>query len=435
MLSALALSAALVTLPPAPVEYANRGYHEVLLQCPSSIWPGLAWGELQFLLGESGGDEVFLISARSPEPKAIVKDAHLRDVFAPDSSFEIFTFEGRKTIAVNFARGPVHRAFRVAVHELFHEVGQAPWQDRTVDIRGALYPLLSDPRYLRREAFESLLRAASAALAGNDAKADLGAARFWLEEWKKNFPEEVPMNTDSVEGTARYAELSAWLRLETGCGASAGEFASAFQRLAVPELTLSSSTSLEDEGYVVGAAAAFVLHALTPGWEGRMDGLKMTSDLAAGLAASVPQAGDETLRATYRREVAGQSVALKRVLDPEIARLQDKSLWRISVPASWQKSFEPSASYVLRDQTDLTLIELARHHRFAGEGGEIRLPAKAVVLQTARDECGGAFYFFLPPASVHGWDGEYSASFEGREFHFRGKTKTVNGATWVCPKE
>ncbi|HEY8280057.1 MAG TPA: hypothetical protein VIH99_10555 [Bdellovibrionota bacterium] len=421
---------------PEAALYSSHAYHDVLLSCPERIWPGLSWREQQFLFSDSRADSAWLVGRGSRDPVAIPKDRFLREFYSGGATFDIFRFQGRRTIAVNTEGLRKEEAFRLAVHELFHETGQAGWGQRTIDDRGALFPLLWEPRYLRRRAFDHFKSAFAAIQEKGNPLPALGAARYWLARWKKSFPEELPMETDSLEGTARYAELMAYLLTETGCGANDESFARAFRALAPGEFRLDPGHSLETEGTLLGSLASFLLNERLENWFARMDGFLMTSDLAVADIPPLAQPENQELIAAYRRDTEWRNERIRQLLAPELAKLENPAFVRVSVPASWQKgNLAHEASYVLRRQRDLTVLVLGRRHRFQGEQGEINLPGKTLALQTSHNECGGMFYFFLPKSAVERHGHEFSAQFQGRSLRFHGDAKSILGYTWLCPRE
>jgi len=416
--------------------YANRGFHEVLLRCPERVWPGIDWSDLQFLFSDPENKDAWLISKSSAVPEIVRKDQTIEDIFEPGFKVGFVDYRGQRTVAVNTSDLTAEGSFRLAVHQLFKETAQSQWEIQDYDDRGVLYPLLPEPRYLRRMGFESLKKAYLAIIEKRSPKNDLAAAAWWLQRWRKSYPEELPMRTDSLEGTALFTEQMSFLFTEAGCGVGGDSFYSAYLDYLEPEMRLYADDMLSYEGMSLGSLSSFVLSSLQPGWFTKMNGKVMPSDLVLEGIRPEPQADDRVLRDAYREIVAEQQKQAHHRINSSLDKEKDKDYVRVSIPARWQKGeLSIDLSYVLRYRLDTTLLIFDNANDFKGERGSIHIPGKSIVFQSRRNGCGSVFHFLMPVTAIT-QDGKH---FEGRNwwhrFSFDGIRKTVNGFTWLCPRE
>lgn len=439
LLAAPSPAAAALSDPHDAAVASTRAYHEVLLRCPSRIWPGLDWGDLQFLFSDSSSREAWLVGKGYKTPARIEKDETLADIFEPGFSLGFLDFRGLRTAAVSTEARDSDSAFRAAVNGHFRLGAQADWEDSALDDRGALYPLLAEPRYLRRMAADSLLAALDARHAGRDARAHLAAAAWWLARWKKNYPEELAMRTDTPDGTALYAEQMARLLFEAGCGARGEAFEEAFRLFVRPELSLSGQEGMPEEGAALGSISSFLLSELRPGWQREMNGRLVTSELVVKGIAPLAQPEDHSLRALYEAETGALQVRAARHLEPELALEADPSSVRVSVPNSWMKSqLNLEESFVLRARRRYAYFFLERSHEFGGDYGVAKLPGHAVLHQ-GPNPCGGnGLYFLVPATSVtaeppRGLSRVFRGTHGRTSFRLRGVSKNLHGFTWLCP--
>jgi hypothetical protein len=422
--------------PVSAAEYGQRAYRDVLLRCPERIWPGIDWREIQFLFSDPNTRRGWLVSAGSQKPEVILKDQTIEDIFEDGFTSGFLDFRGLRTLAVNTAKLSDERAFRLAVRTAFRELGQAEWDIPEIDDRGALYPLLAEPRLLRRMAFESLKQAYNALAQKRDPKPFLAAAAFWQQRWQKKFPEEQAMLTDAVEGTALYTEQMAALLVRTGCGAEGATFQAAFQKFVLPELALAPGAQTVKEGAVIGSLSSFLLTALQPNWRARMNGRALPPSLLLQGVAPVWHAENPELRDAYRMVIDIQQHYASRRLTPVLDREKDPYFVRVSIPALWQRggiSLEPS--YVLRDRRDTALLIFEKMHDFVSEKGSVHVPSHSLVFQTQRNACGGVFHILVPSFNVTRTNRRFSGAHAWYRFSFEGTRKVVNGFVWICPSE
>ncbi len=416
--------------------YSSRAFHSVLLRCPERVWPGMSWQDLQFLFSDPENKYAWLVSSASPTPEVVRKDQTLEDIFEPGFKHGFLDFRGLRTVAVNIEGLTEVQSFRLAVHQLFKEIAQSDWENPEYDDRGTLYPLLPEPRYLRRMAFESLRKAYLAISRKQNPSGHLSAAAWWNQRWRKAYPEELPMRTDSLEGTALYAEQMAYLFAESGCHLRGKGFFEAFLKHLEPELHLYSENQLPLEGMELGSLSSFLLTSLSPGWHSKMNGRVMPSDLVLEGVRPVAQPEDLNLRDTYKTIVGGQQKQAYKKLSFTLKKEKNNSYVRVSIPALWQKgSLGVDLSYVLRARLDATLLIFEEKHDFSGETGLIRIPSQAVVFQTDRNDCGGVFHFLMPSHSITQNGNRFTGVRWRHRFDFEGTRKTSGGFTWICPRE
>lgn len=436
LLLALVLSPGVNARVTENAAYSHRAFQKVLLGCPERVWPGLDWRELQFLFSEASHRNAWLISADGSAPEEIRKDQTIEDIFEPDFKFGFLDFRGRRTIAVNTENLSPQRSFRLAVHEFFKQVGQKNWHNPEYDDRGTLYPLLAEPRYFRRMAFDSLKSAYSEVAARRDPKAHLSAAAYWLRRWQKKYPEELPMQTDSMEGTALYVEQMAFIHAEAGCGVRGERFFTAYFDYLNEEMEISARARLVEEGLPMGAIASFLLTATQGAWFGKMNGTLMPADLVLRGVPVVRQGPNESILADYNYEVGRQQNRAQRRLRSYLGRENEAKYVRVSIPHNWQKGGLPvEEAYVLRERLGTTLLVLNENARFNEDHGSIHLPEHSVLAQSHDNPCGGLYHFLIPRGSITQKGTRFVASHGERSFSLTGGKKTLRGFTWICPRE
>lgn len=424
---------------PDLAESSSRSFHRVLLQCPERIWPGFDWADLQILLSDSSSRDAWLVGKAYPRPSHFLKDPTITDIFQPGFSLGFLEFRGLHTVAVNTDYRDSGASFRAAVNALFRDGIQSQWENPAFDDRGLLYPLLPEPRYLRRMLFNSLLAALDAHSSRKDPVPHLRGAAFWLRRWKKKYPEELAFRTEAANGIALYAEQSARLLSEAGCGARGEALGEAFRLFVRPELSLDTSATLSGEGAELGSLASFLLSRMRPGWQGEMNGSLMPVDLLLQDQDPVLQASDPLLLDEYRIAVAEQQRKAARRLEPVLSRDRDPAYTRVSVPATWIRSeLGVEESYVLRSEKERAFFFLARGKDFSGEYGKIRMPSR-IALHQGPNPCGGnGLYFLMPSGSISseqpiGNSRIFKGSYWGQSFRLRGTAVSFRGHSWVCP--
>ncbi|MDX2004793.1 MAG: hypothetical protein SFU83_05895 [Meiothermus sp.] len=233
------------------------------------IWPGTPFGEMYLLL--TNGRDYWVISSGGLEKRPYL-EAPERIRVGLDSAFAAATYRGHPAIAIRqvdvLPNGAVPSVFGFATHEAFHLHVQTGWPVRPSGGNGqrALdYPINATPRLYRRLIFEGLL----AGLRGEG----LGAARYWLERWKREFPAEAQRIrfADTVEGTAEYAETLAYVYAALGPNPSPEEVRR--ETLEYVRTTLDRRdrfAALDSESYPLGALAGLLLDALRPEWKGAL---------------------------------------------------------------------------------------------------------------------------------------------------------------------
>jgi len=432
----LFFSIAQASLLSESAHHSNRAYQDVLLRCSERIWPGIDWRELQLLYSDPESKNAWLISASSPKPELIVKDQTIEDIFEKGFRHGFLEFRGLRTLAVNISGVSPSNAFRVAVRASFVEIGQRDWENPMFDNRGSFYPLLPEPRYYRRMALESFKKAFAAISQNRDPKPFFSNSVYWQRKWKLRYPEELPMRTDSVDGTALYVEQMAHLFNQIGCASSDAEVIAAYQKYILPELTLTPNDAQASEGKVLGAISSFLLNLTQPDWFAKMNGRLMPTDLLVEGLRSEWQAQNLGLREQYTTRIESLQTSARRRLNPTLEKERDPFYIRISIPASWQKgglSLQPG--FVLRNRRDTALMIFDENHDFMSERGRIHIPSQSLVFQTRRNGCGGVFHFLMPFYSVSKVKSRFSGNHWWHRFNLEGKRKTVNGLAWICPRE
>ena len=429
--------------PPAGVLDAQKGFQEVLLGCPDRIWRGIDWSQTQMLLVSSQANQSWLIAPGAAAPELVPLAG-----FPPavtHAAFFFFDFRGKTTITVNLdlpwiAGGQVS-PFDLAVHELFHHVGQKDWRHEVAP-RGTLVPLEARPRYLRAMLLRELQRAgqgAAATVAGQDQADARAAAAFWYRAWKAEFPAEYAARSDGYEGTARYVELRARQFLKLGCAATDSEIAADTAEWA-RGLGLDPRSGLDAEGYDAGALAGAILDVNGISWQDEAKTGRTAIDILDANESLVPaRADDSALLARDTQLLAEQNARIDLWRLPLEAKLADPAYVRLNVPSAWiQGSFAPMGFFIPRAAPDTTYIPWALRQVFSDltDGTiDVRAASVAVSERAGLSPCGeSAWVMLVARDQIH----EDRGTFRGRdgdtEFVVKGRmVKSDDGFAYLCP--
>ena len=174
---------------------------------------------------------------------------------------------GRQTLTINLENDYIRAVSvgaRLAAHEFFHFSAQTDWNFSNE--RATPYPKESKPRLYRKMIYKALAAYwQSVGTEGeNQAKQQLGYARYWYDRWLNEYPNELKRSQDIVEGTAMYVDFMAGAMGSLKAKAMAineenlQKFLQNVGHLFAPYME-SESVSLDQEAYGLGALAVTML--------------------------------------------------------------------------------------------------------------------------------------------------------------------------------
>lgn len=299
------------------------------------VWPGSGFAGMYLLL--TNGSDYWVIHAGGLEKRPYA-EAPERIRVGLDSAFAAVSYQGHPAIAIRqvdvLPNGAVPSVFGFATHEAFHLYVQPTWPIRPSSRNGqrALdYPLNPTPRLYRRLIFEGML----ASLNGGEG---LGAARYWLERWKREFPAEAERIrfADTVEGTAEYVETLAYVYATLGPNPTAEEV----RRETLEQVRGSLDrrdrfAALDSESYPLGALAGLLLDTLRPDWKATLAGEpRPPAELLLGGVEEVQQTLPQShwilalIALTQRRYAA--------VLEPFLTAWRDPNRVLVALPYAFK---------------------------------------------------------------------------------------------------
>jgi hypothetical protein len=422
-----------VSVAAAPNEWAMdaaRGYHEVLLKCPERIWPGMDWSKTQFLFASHDSKQAWLISAANPLPE-LLSASEVPDI-AYVAAFTFVNFRGLETVTIALDRYrdiESSTPFDLAVHEMFHHVGQKGWASAGGG-RGTLVPLDFEPRYLRAE----MAKALKAAYRDSS---QLRSAANWYEEWSRRYPHEVKSTTDGYEGTARYVDaISRILRKKT-CLATDAEIQAEVVSLLDGFLPF-SGMELDSEGYGMGALAGFLMDQLGMEWKsGAALGRTPVTQLLEGKATNSPVV-DPLLKKEFQETFGQVNQEIDQWRLPFELNLQNKNFVRIAVTSDWIRgSFSPKGFFIPKDDPIALYTPFNGEHQFQVASGDWISVADSAVgyRRNELNECeSSAWYFLVPRSEIQEDRSKFTAKNQEITFEVNGTLREgKDGFVYLCP--
>lgn len=401
----------------SPASAAKHGYQDVLLKCGQRIWPGIDWSKTEIKLYKRSG----------PAPKL--------PPGALDGSFSIYERKGKTIIAIDqdaYSADGDDMPFAIAVHELFHMLGQNFWTMKQ-ESRAEMIPLLPQPRLQRSMLFENL----QAIALGDDEGLD--QASFWYDQWKATAPEEALANVDNREGTAYYVEVSARALLQLGCDASEMTLQD-WKNAWILEQSSENVKGLDAEGYYLGAISGFLLDRGGSSWKDRMATGISPVEVLLETGKRIFADADPTLRQRVDGDVARANQEIESWTKPFETDLASFKFVRLVLPDTWGGQFRNYYGFLsprLRPELDYAIF--AENQKFnrdaqASDWIHMNLATMAVKDTGAQTPCGYDGVQIPVPASAVTWEkGRLTGSTDSLEFQFHGTEQLKDGLTYLCP--
>lgn len=233
-------------------------------------------------------------------------------------------------------QNPVPLLFNIATHEAFHcYVQQGKWRKEMVDkdSRATPYPIESAPRFYRN----SIIRSLYSALQDNPK--GLGQARYWFDQWKKQYPDEAERirQIDVKEGSARYIETAAEI-IAKGKEFNTSEFRLALHQKFRDEENIISTTA-DTESYLIGAMAGFILDRKKTPWQALVTQGTPPLDILIRDVKPIIQQADSNLKHAVEREITKENKTSAAAIE------SFSQAWHYPAAIKFFISFERSGSY------------------------------------------------------------------------------------------
>lgn len=410
------------------VQFASSVWQNTLIKCPEKIWPGLDWSNTGMLLvSRELKRAAFITAAKNPET--------LRITSVPKDSvsvedFKIISFRGKTVAVINYDKqvsADVSSPSVLAVHELFHKIGQVGWK-LTATRRGDLFPFLAQPRIDRGMVMFEMQKYSE-----GDGFA-LPRAAYWYSKWKADAPDEISFATDTREGTARYVEIIAIEYARAGCEGNIEPFTLAEIRSLAPN----DLHGLDGEGYALGSTAGFLLDKLKPDWKATVKfGPSPLELLFNGVQLqSGPEDFDLHLSISDRMDQANNEVG--QIVKPVEDWLMDPDIFRVVIPETWSPdNVGLMATLIPRQAPNRSYLLFPYGQEFhSGKGGWMILTntTAGVLRPDEPAPCPRRGVEFLVPKTKISTQGtRYSAHTAYLDFDFVAQPVARGGLFYLCP--
>lgn len=413
-------------------------------KCTERIWPGYTWAGQSFLSYNKKSEKQVAYSVDTNEVFRIsLKDLENSDsVQAPYSKF---VSKGQQWISVNedFNRWVPgeQMTFALGAHETFHFVGQKPWVYRSGGSRGTPIPLQWQPRYYRA-LLQDNLKKAFLTKQSTELENYLGKAKYWYDQWKENFPNEVASTTDGYEGTAEYAELISVALALKGCQADESHLENYVleQVVSRPQfadlLQLSGHSQLDSEGYNIGGLAALLLrwHRPVPEWQSRVaQGETPVDILLEGLQ---PQKEERSVKEA-ERFIEAKDSGQKRIdamLGETFRILDSPNYLMISIPQAWKSGATSFQGFFTDTERSLSYGVIAQDLSFENSSNVLKANSGIVLVSAETFPCNeGGWSFAILESEAK----QIGDKFEIRNPKISGISKGVfktdsRNQKWLC---
>lgn len=255
--------------------------------------------------------------------------------------------------------------------------------------RAQAYPLNPAPRYLRMMIYQNLITALEQP---EHRSLLLGQARFWLDRWHKEFPEESDTirGTDIVEGAARYIEnMGAVVRPDLTGEAQLKEAMQAIERDVL-------FTAADEESYELGYVAALLLDQVMPDWkEGFYEKNLSPAELLLQGVKPIEQAQDEGIWEQVQSEAEAVNQETAPQLQDILAAQADSGIPYLKIDVTKAAgSYEARGNYLVNQEDVITGFTAA----YKAGDGSIMIRNSSVISLHTEDNQG---FILLPLTMAH----------------------------------
>lgn len=411
------------------VQFANNTFQEALYRCPERVWPGMNWSTTGAVFVSADLRKAWFITQGLKAPVSIGMSREFQNV----SEFKIATYRGKTVAIVNldkYFQENISMPTALAVHELFHAVGQAGWK-MPAQKRGDFFPLDAKPRVAR-----AMILAEFQKYSSGDLNA-LGRAAYWFNIWKAEAPDELRFTTDGREGTAKYVERIALELGRYGCSAN----------IVLPleqwvgEQSPINYFGLDAEGYVLGAVAGILLDRSGVEWKTAVKQGASPLDLLLNTVTPTVGLVDPAFTRDIDIKVYSVNAEVSHLADPLTMVNSADAYYRIVVPDTWiGPSLGLLGIFVPRTSPDQTYLIFSYGQEFSGgrRGSWMTLTSPALGLVRGDDKvlpCGYRGIEFLVPKAQVSKDGDMYAGHTGNvDFEFTARAVVSrDGLIRLCP--
>lgn len=317
-----------------------------LTNCGPKIWPGYDLKSTNIVFLDSSDSSMTAVSFAENKIFSIPRS----NLPSHESWFGYFKIENQNWMFINteLLQQKSHfvneeqlfeKAFKLAIHESFHNTTQKRWNRLSRGSRGTFLPIKYQPRLYRNLLFQSLVEAAENP---NDVNPYLAQAKYWFDKWISEAPEEKKSTTDGYEGTARYADLMGYGFSVLGCTDSSSQdvFSSALGFLKGPKghgAVNGDYFEFDLEGYPIGAIASLLLDRLqlNNNWQAQVaDGATPLELLMQNVTEATPSEIPADLIEKFNATQTQEQQTVDDYLNPTYRALELPHYF-VSIPMSW----------------------------------------------------------------------------------------------------
>ncbi|NLE69675.1 MAG: hypothetical protein GX611_05750 [Clostridiales bacterium] len=362
-----------------------------------NLWPGCDYEQHRLVL-------MYVDDAGQPRQAWLLGTEGMKTLEAPayqaleapqPGGYSAITIESSPAIAMSFddaslkQPGEAEQVYRTATHELVHFYHQDAFTGQEGGSRAQAYPLNPAPRYLRMMIYQNLITALEQP---EHRSLLLGQARFWLDRWHKEFPEESEAirGTDIVEGAARYIEnMGAVVKPDLSAEAQLKEAMQAIERDVL-------FTAADEESYELGYVAALLLDQTMPDWkEGFYEKNLAPAELLLQGVKPIEQTQDEGIWEQVQSEAEAVNQETAPQLQDILAAQADTSIPYLKIDVTKAAgSYEARGNYMVNQADVITGFSAAYK---AGDGSIMIRNTSVISLHTEEDQG----FILLPLTMVH----------------------------------
>lgn len=320
------------------------------------VWPGYDYKNHNLLLVDMNDEmevrEAWVMNAESLR-KLEAKD--YESIMLPQiDGYSDLKFEGKPSLAIgidseNDVNLDVAELYKVGTHEIVHFYYQGKARISDNDSRAQAYPIDLSPRLYRQMLYHRLIDAFD----NPEKEAELlGNAKYWLEKWKSEFPEEemASKSTDIAESTARYSENFGNI---IGSNPQGADLVKAIEPMIFRDALY---TSADSEAYEIGFIAGLILDRQGIDWKkGFYDSHKRIEEILLEKVEAKADEQDESLVAKLKQEVESTNKRLEGQLAGIIKANQDSSVPHLKLNVSQSmSSFGATGAVIYNDEEVMT---------------------------------------------------------------------------------
>ena len=320
------------------------------------VWPGYDYKNHNLLLFDMNDNmEVREAWVMNSETLRKLEAKDYESLMLPQiDGFSDLKFEGKPSLAIgidseNDVNMDIAEIYKVGTHEIVHFYYQGKARISDEDSRAQAYPIELTPRLYRQMLYHRLIDAFD----NPDKEAELlGNAKYWLEKWKAEFPQEeaASKSTDIAESTARYSENFGNI---IGSNPQGANFVKAIEPMIFRDALY---TSADSEAYEIGFMAGLILDRQGIDWKkGFYDSHKRIEEILLEKVEAKQEEPDETLSAKLKQEVENANKRYEGLLAGIIKANQDSSVPYLKLNVSQSmSSFGASGAIIYNDEEVMT---------------------------------------------------------------------------------